>query len=94
MEYCRYQEYLDRTALVKPIPTGGPPPKTVPRRSVLSEGMERLYHTNPAIAGIGLDNVGAQVDQCEAINKCLKIAAGIRGPANAARHIASEPLAY
>ena len=90
--YGKYQEYLQWVSTGKPTPKTAP--KSVPSRSRLSEGMERLYSTNPAIAGLGLDNVGASADNCEAIQKCLKIASGIRGLANAARRIASEPSAY
>ena len=96
VDYGQYQLYLSRRSQAKPMRSGSsqPNPKPVPRRSILSEGIQELYRTNPAIAGVGLDNIGAHSDGCEAIEKCLKIASGIRGSRNSARRIASEPTAY
>ena len=92
--YGKYQEYLQRIADGNPTPAQKPKPKGVPRRSRMSAGMERLYSTNPAVAGLGLDNVGASADECDSIHRCLKIASGIRGSTNAARRLASEPAPY
>ena len=96
VDYGQYQLYLTRRSPPKPLGGGipQPVPKAAPRRSRLSEGIEELYRTNPAIAGVGLDNIGAHSDGCEAIDKCLKIASGIRGSRNAARRIACEPSPY
>ena len=97
VEYGRYQQYLqcmgsDGTGHQGSGPK--PTPKPTPRRSRLSAGEELLYQNNPAIAGLGLHNIGTTSDGCEAIRKCLLIASRIKGSGHGARRVASEPEAY
>ena len=109
VDYGLYQSYLQRLPASTPpllvnnqanpvntssVSTGNITTKRPPRRSVLSERVEQLYTTNPAIAGLGLDNITVQADGCEAIAKCVQMAGAIRRSENAARRVASEPKPY
>ena len=106
VQYGRYQAYLATAGGSPPMPAAGPnpaagpKPKPAPRRSRLSAGEEELYRHNPAIAGLGLHNIGATPDDTDVMKRCLKIAAGIRGSGHfarsghGARRTASEPEAY
>ena len=65
-----------------------------PTLSGASPRINRLYQSNPAVAGLGLDTVSRRSDGYDIVEQSVRMATGLKGSSNAARRIACQPRPY